>query len=480
MRAGTISDIIAYFFQNPASDGDIDRALREFFKIKSVHELPVVAPDFADGSSPAHRYFHEWFIYDFKLVSGRTPLREWYEGNPAGMSPADMTVYADLLRENEYGFFKVISSVPGRVEVESFANGKRYTVREYSAAPFLRIHEAITARVGRVGERYEFVGGLVGSMHSELSDNVGKLYTHPGKPITPKEIYHLWYAPNRGKPKKGAEEETFGEFATTVAEAKTRLQKAMKACDVLPFISIRRVIAWIQNTSEETAFSPAALLIGLANEDASGADVDELMKAVMALNNTIRREEPPQYTDAELAELERKPRFRHDIMEPLKWHQIYGRGIEQMKRGKIEKALALFDRAFGHLLDQRTTTREVYRLFANKGVCMIALNEIGGRYFIELALKLNPNYDFARESLAQHDRELARLSRHKDKEVAMAGMLAPLLVKMTMQSKNAAKMLALENDPAQRYYVWLKPLGINFSRHAATPTKRTKIKLKQP
>lgn len=392
MRAGTIGDIISYFFQNPASKGDIDRALREFFKIKSTDELLAVAPDFGDGNSPSHRYFHEWFIYDFNLLSGRTPLQEWYEENPMGMPPADITVYADLLRENEYGFFKVISSVPGRVEVESFANGKQYTVREYSAAPFLRINETIMARVGLVGGRYEFVGGMIGSMDSEFSDSVGKIFARPRKPTTPKEIYHMWYAPDRRKPEKSAGEESFRESVATVAEAKTRVRKALKACDILPFVSVARVVAWIHAiSSSEAAFSPATLLMGLASDDSPDADSDELMHAAMALNNAIRREQPPEYTDAELAELENKPRFRQDVFNPFQWHPVYGRGVEQMKKGNFKKALALFNKVFAHLLDQQTTARDVYRLFANKGVSMIATGEFRGRYFIELALKLNLN-----------------------------------------------------------------------------------------
>lgn len=480
MQAGTISVIISHFFQNQASRGDIERALREFFEIKSLAELPAAAPDFGDFNSPSHRYFHEWFIYDFKLSSGRSPLREWYEENPAKMFFTDMTVYADLLRENEYGFFRVISSVPGRVEVESFATNQHYTVREYKAAPFLVPNEAIIARVGLVGQRYEFVGGMIDRTDTEFSEEARKTFTHSRKPITPKEIYHMLHAPDRGQSldKEVSEQEPFGAPTATVKEAKARMRKALKICDILPFVSVERVIKWIRGISYEDSFLSTSLLMGLVDDEASETDVDELIQAMTMLNNAIRAEENKEPNAPESPGVENKPRFRHDILDPFKWRPIYFRGVEQMKKGNIKKSLTLFNQAFKYLLEQQTTTREVYRLFANKGVSMIADGKLGGRYFIELALKLNPDYDFARQSLLRHDRELLALRRKGNKDGNKSfGFLAQAFAKMMTRSRNASKMMRLEDDPAQQYYVWLKKFGICFSKHTPIPTKRTIVKL---
>lgn len=151
--------------------------------------------------------------------------------------------------------------------------------------------------------------------------------------------------------------------------------------------------------------------------------------------------------------------------------------MEQIKKGDFRKALRQFDRAFGHLLEQKTTTREIYRLFANKGAAMMALGDMAGRYFLECALRLNPHYDFARETLDRNDRELSRLGRSKEQGGALLGFLAPLVVRIAMRGTRAIKALGLENDPAHRYYLWLKPFGIRFSKHHALPTRRTRINL---
>lgn len=476
MRAGTISRIISYFFQNPKTEEDIDRALLEFFEAKSAEELYLVAPDLDDPDSPSHRCFHEWFVFDFKLSGGQTPLQEWREKNPENMPSSEMEVYAELLRDSEYGFFKVISSVPGRVEVENLATRKRYTVREYSAAPFLTPNEAIAARVGLVEGRYEFVGGRIDRTNTEFSERALKTFTRPNKPITLKEVYHLWHAPNRAKsPKTNMEEtgeEKFFEIPEiTVAEAKRRARKALKICDVLPFVSAERIAQWACGILKNDDFSLTTMLMGLASDEAKEEEVDELIRAAATLKSAVLDEESQKSGNALETESENAPRFHYDIIEPFKWNPVYYHGIEQMKKVNFKKALALFNKVFKYLLEEQTTTREVYRLFANKGVSMIAKGKpLEGRYFLELALKLNPNYDFAQQSLVRCDREFFAPRRKKGKkEDVSLNFLAQALAEMTTKRKNASKILGLENDPAQIYYVWLKRFNICFSKRA-TPT----------
>ena len=483
MRTGTISDIISYFLHNSAYKADIEHALCEFFGIHSVGELLTAVPEFTNVDSPAHRHFHEWLVFDFKLLDGKTLLQEWYEKNPMNTHLSDMTECADLLRWNEYGFFIIISSVPGRVEVESIASKKRYTVREYKAAPFLKPKEMIVARVSLIGQRHEFVSGMIEPTDIEFSDEARKTLTHFRNTLTPKDIYRMRHArdtTNHFDPKENEHEWLYDESPqTTVAEAAARLRKAMKVCDILPFASVGRVSRWIHAVSKEDTFTPASLLIGLASDDVSESDVDELMHATTTLNNVTRVAENRESV-CDSHEFEQAPRFYHDVMEPTKWHPIYFRGVAQMQKGNFKKALTLFNQAFTQLLQQKTTTREVYRLFANKGVSMVALGDFKGRYFLELALKLNPRYDFARQSLARHVREFSTLRRkgatEEEKTAGMVGMLFANMMKPRRYAPRMIEAMGVTNDPAHQYYIWLKQFGINFSRHEFIPTKQIIIK----
>ena len=148
-----------------------------------------------------------------------------------------------------------------------------------------------------------------------------------------------------------------------------------------------------------------------------------------------------------------------------------------MKKRDFKKALALFNKVFKYLLEEQTTTREVYRLFANEGVSMLAGGKLlEGRYFLELALKLNPKYDFAKQSLARCDRMLAPRRKKGKKKDDSLGFLAQTVAKITTRRKDASKALGLENNPAQLYYVWLKQFNICFSKRGAAPTKSIRIK----
>jgi len=110
----------------------------------------------------------------------------------------------------------------------------------------------------------------------------------------------------------------------------------------------------------------------------------------------------------------------------------------------------------------------------------VALGDFKGRYFLELALKLNPRYDFAWQSLVRHDREFSTLRRKgASEEEKMAGIVGSLFANMMRPGRYAPRMaeaMGFANDPAHQYYMWLKRFGINFSRHKTIPTKRTMIR----
>lgn len=485
MKTGTINNLITYFFEEEKYSSDIKKALKDFFKLKNINELIERVPDFGDVNSRAHRYFHEWFVFDFKLASGRTPLSEWYTLNPHQLSSFELSVYADL-QANNFGYFEVISSVPGRVEVKSLSNGDIYNVREYKAAPFLIPKEIIIARVAHIEGRYEFVSGLLERTDTEFSDKVKALFYKEGRPQTLKDIYHLYCArDDKDNATDINDEKTAkpGQLILSIPEARHNLHQALKKCDILPFVSAQKVEKWMRSDPElPKTFTPVTILLGLASEDSEEKDIQELLNASTALNNAIRSEKR-LITNEQAKE---KPRFIQDIINPFEWRDIYHDGIESMKQGLFPKALKEFTESFQYLLEQQTTTREIYRLFANKGTVMLAIDPMSprGRYFLELALKLNPNYDFAREQLKRRDhffispRDERQWLNKGNNDKKILGLLARTMEQIIVKGRNSARALDLKDDPAYIYYEWLKNLEICFSKHIPVTTKEVKIKQK--
>lgn len=489
MKTGVISNLIAYFFQEPKYSSDVEKSLKSFFELKTINNLGEKVPDFLDVNSRAHRYFHEWFVFDFKLASGRTPLSEWYTLNPHRLSSFELAIYADL-QTNHFGYFEVISSVPGRVEVKSLSDNSIYNVREYKAAPFLIPKEIIIARVTRIEGRYEFVSGLIEQTDTEFSDRVKALFNKENCSQTLKDMYHLYCARNDKDNAADINDEeaviTSRPLILSIPEARHGLYQALKKCDILPFVSAQKVEKWMRSDSEPAkTFMPATILLGLASEDSEEKDIQELLNAAIALSNAIRSEKKLVTEE----QSEGKPRFIQDILSPFEWHDIYYDGIESMKQGLFSKALKGFDKSFRYLLEQQTTTREIYRLFANKGTVMLAIDPMSprGRYFLELALKLNPNYDFAKEQLKRRDhffisprdeRQLLNKGNNDKDKNKLLGLLAKTMEYMMVKGRKSATGLDLKDDPAYIYYEWLKNLEICYSKHIPVTTKEVKIKQK--
>lgn len=99
------------------------------------------------------------------------------------------------------------------------------------------------------------------------------------------------------------------------------------------------------------------------------------------------------------------------------------------------------------------TEREIYRLFANMAVAHLALGEDEiGLPILQLALQLNPKYDFAQHTLQQYKKSR---QAYKRKETG-----------------KTSKRNFLTRHPAQLYFDWLRYLGIRFvtTKLTTTPT----------
>jgi hypothetical protein len=148
----------------------------------------------------------------------------------------------------------------------------------------------------------------------------------------------------------------------------------------------------------------------------------------------------------------------------------YRKGLVAMKKGKMEKARSYFQKTFHALLEGETTTREVYRIFANHGVVMWSLGDLRGIFFLEVSLRLNPKYDFAR-------RQLERDQKMWSKKEKMNVDIARGMMHAAVRQKRLIKEYSLDDDVAYMYYQWLIPLKIRFDRHDIIESEIMNIEL---
>ncbi|MBI2023616.1 hypothetical protein HYT01_03585 [Candidatus Giovannonibacteria bacterium] len=137
-----------YYFGNSKYSREVIRAGIIFF-----NDIP---PDKATDQEQA--FFNEWFVFDFILSNGKTPLQDFYDRNPYNYNFARLQIYKNL-QKNEYGLYEVSDIEKGKsMALKNLRSGKSYKVREYSASFQLNTGELFFSRVADLGDHFELVG----------------------------------------------------------------------------------------------------------------------------------------------------------------------------------------------------------------------------------------------------------------------------------------------------------------------------------
>jgi len=470
MRKNAISDIINYY----ANDSNLDQASLEFFG------FPLENVDFFKKPE-AKILFLEWLVFDFKLVNGKTPIVDFMKNNPLNYSEVDLKIYSELL-DNEYGFFSIVSTKPGRVEVESLQQHKSYKVREYSAAKQLLVNQTIICRIAKVGKHYEFISGEIKLIDTKITEQAKEFFrkSTASAKLTPKIVYDVFYNTNNT-----ANDQQYNvDYPMNPKQAEHQAEKSFKECDILPFISVGQVKKWIaETTNEDTTSFPTSIIIGLASYNSREKNLDFLIRAIQDLINysphkSLNGKCPFEMRDeVEPNRSSNTPRYITNVIDFKKWVDYAEKAMMANKQGGANLALKNYNNSFKELLLAKTTDREIYCLFANKGATLLVLGNPAGEIFLDMSLQLNPKYDFA----------VSQLSRLNEGDFD-ANIKIFLTEKFPnhnkFNDKKFKKMIDkliseyLENDPGAIYFSWLQKLNIDFSKADFRPTKLITSKVK--
>ena len=155
MEKGIIHRLLDYYFGNSEFKKEIIRALRQFF-----NKPDILSYDSLDIEDRDEMIFNEWLVFDFRLRDGKTLLEDFCQRNPCNLSDTELQAYYDL-QENEYGLFEILEIESGKgLKVKSPKTAKGYEVKEFMGTfQAEEEEELLIARVGKVGDHFEFVGG---------------------------------------------------------------------------------------------------------------------------------------------------------------------------------------------------------------------------------------------------------------------------------------------------------------------------------
>ncbi|MFA6525811.1 MAG: hypothetical protein WCT26_00140 [Candidatus Buchananbacteria bacterium] len=476
MRKNAISDVLDHYLYDLGRNADIKRASLEFFgrSIGDVVDGDLIADDDMD---PVNMLFMEWLVFDFKLSNGKTPLSDFVKNNPLRLTDNELSDLRDML-DNEYGFFSVTSVKPGRIEVESLQQDKEYAVREYAGARLLLPGQTIICRVAKIGERYEFASGTCQMLDTMMTEQAKKYFRKSGDIITPQVVYEILYKPGRQQADEAENASDKIDLTMNEQKAEKQAEAAFNVCGISPFVSVSQVKKWINKTAnDDLATFPISILMGLAHHDLKKDDMDLLVKASCDLSNysphkSLSGKCPHEMKGKVRPDRDQStPRYISGIFSSEGWMDYAEKAMKATKQGKPGLAMESYDKGFQELLSSKTTDREIYRLFANKGSSMLAAGNPAGEELLHMALELNPHYDFAASQLDRLDKGEfnTNIINFLTKELPSFSDKLSVKAVDNLVDKFIAKQL--RDDPGVIYFVWLMKLGINFAQTDFEPTR---------
>ncbi len=516
LRRGTIPKVLEYY--GDAYPREVRRALSTFFA--DVLMLPEEERMISEDDE---KYCNEWFLFDFKLQNGKTPIEHFYETNPLRLTGEELAVYKDLTK-SLYDVFEVLDvRVGSDMSLRSLSKSTVFLVKEYLATFQAKPGTWVTGRICYVRDHYEIVSGASIILPFSLEKNSERHFKKMFRGINPKMVYNM----SRNVDDIAEQNEYGTESFVSLGEARKKLEQAFQKYRIDKFVSVKQVQKWIQTTDidDEDYRAPTALLMGLAESrefDCREA-LNELMPALQEFANALPRKtlggKSPNdmWREREKDHQGEQKDLQAFITHTEEWNTHYRRGMQYMKEPDgAEKSLSEYRKAFQALLNERTTFREVYRLYANTAIALFQNGEAyAGKRMLETALKINPYYDFAADQLrryeaGEYDQVIAygfvektdrmskktsrgyHVSKSKSERVYTKKehdrILRSVAAALFLQNKEGAlpfserklakreereEKKAFEQEPWHTYTLFLKKFGINFNHQPEVPTRHT-------
>jgi len=424
-----------YYFSQPQFQKDIKRALSEFFDLAPQSKIDESKIDLAEETG----LFNEWFVYDFKLSNGRTPLGDFYLTNPDNLDATRLQVYKDL-QDNCYGFYKVKEVRLGEgLLLENLQTGRVYWVKECLLTFSVSAEQVFPGRVAKVGGHYELVSANPPLLPIKMSQSLERTYRRSKEDWNPKVIWDYFFREERETipPKK----------FSTLKDAEENLQNVLTKFGLNKFVDSATIKEWIDNElvgELSTSLHLLLSLIPLKRKDYNDAWV-EITESLIQFYNLCPQKrlggKSPSEKAREASEKGLLPDIKMSVSgNPIptmyeKYHQV----VESLNERDFDRALKKINRFFAYLLENRITYPEIFRVYANKAVCHLVRGELAaGKLFLEIALELNPFYRLAKRHLKRVSRQFPDLSRESETKVI--------------------------RDIGYQYYQFLKPLKINFAQ----------------
>ena len=195
-------------------------------------------------------------------------------------------------------------------------------------------------------------------------------------------------------------------------EIEVELNGILSRCNLDSLVSVDSIRKWMTDMGGKNEDAPYLTMITGLLDEGMLSDIDQMNDLMSALIR-LRHVTPSKSLDGRtmVDEFERRNSVNEKTvvqcsvtkMPPIEWWDDYHDAMHMMHEGEFIDASEKFDEAFMHLLDFKTTWREIYRLYLNAGLSYLhSGRETLGVQCIQIACDLNPNYIFAQYHLEEY------------------------------------------------------------------------------
>ncbi len=508
LHPGTLEHVIDYYGEMyPA---DYERALKTFFA-----EVFAQTDGTREIDESEEVIFGEWFLFDFVLTNGETPIVHFYSHNPLKLRTEELAVFGEMT-ESFFDLFEVVDvDVGSGMKIRCLSRNETYDVRECLGTLQVEPGMWISGRIARIDGHFEMLSGsnfiLPTSFDKKSENHFRKIF----RGINPKILRDLFL--NLKKTPDVPDYVTTS--STSPADAEVELVRALRAYDIEKYVPIDQIRTWCKklDIDDDEYLAPFAILMGLAAEweDASRETTEDVINALRTFWNSLPRKKLGGNSPDEafaLRQIQNKvPHIRNSVTEFGRWVPHYDKALKQLHAAGQEKTvLEEFRTIFQLLLEEHTATRHVFRIFANAAIACFAMgDEYGGVRLLEIASEINPHYDFAKDQMERYTfgkidnliiEGIARRDEHasesKHAEVtkrrgtrntfthlrviaSLLGNLDDTKTRITLAQTPLSKRdereakKAFEKEPWYAYYLFLKRFEINFNHPLEEPSEIT-------
>lgn len=359
-------------------------------------------PDDLDGlelDEMQEGIFNEWLLFEAKLKNGRSLLEEYCLTDPEQAGEDRLKIYRDLIKTNHLGLFEALLVHRDEgLRLRDLQSGQIYDVKEKSGTHHVDTGNVFYGRVAKIGSQWELVGanGFCFPV-KRMTANFRAMIAKDKHQISVKEVFRL--AGSAGS-ERGQQREKIDPN-----QARLRLAELLAQHGLDEFVTVKTIEQWCHRLPGlEGSSEIFSLIFGLGRDRLTPASLNDLMEAVRDVYNTSSQKalggKSPQ--EKSLEDPDRKPELVMDTNDlgGGKWWKSVKEAHGLMQKQKYVKAVGVWQEVFGSMQKEHAIMPDIYRFYANKAVCHFACGEEAeGRKMLELALRLNPNYDFAQSQI---------------------------------------------------------------------------------